>query len=162
MINNGAKYFSSEIFQNCLVFIPVKKYIKYFSVTTRIDSWKSNGMSEENIENVTKSDSNFAPTFADHHLLLDINFNEHCLITIFISLKKVINMYVSYTLSPWLRNSNTDFTLKNCLFGSVKQTKNADPDRYKYSGYDIGSDSSSEFLFSDRSMGKMSLFLQLI
>ena len=37
-------------------------------------------MSEENIENVTKSDSNFAPTFVGHHLLIDINFNEHCLI----------------------------------------------------------------------------------
>ena len=38
-------------------------------------------MSEENIENITKSDSNFAPTFVDHHVLPDINFNGHCLIT---------------------------------------------------------------------------------
>ena len=36
-ILNGAKYFSSGIFQNYLVFIPAKKYIKYFSGTTRID-----------------------------------------------------------------------------------------------------------------------------
>ena len=36
-----------------------------------------------------------------------------------------------------LRNSNTDFTLNNCLFGSVKLTKNADPDKYNYSSYDI-------------------------
>ena len=28
-ILNGAKYFSSGIFQNYLVFIPAKKYIKY-------------------------------------------------------------------------------------------------------------------------------------
>ena len=28
-ILNGAKYFSSEIFQNYLVFIPAKNYIKY-------------------------------------------------------------------------------------------------------------------------------------
>ena len=66
-ILNGAKYFSSGIFQNYLVFMPAKKYIKYFSGTTRINSWKYNGMSEENIENITKSDSNFAPTFVDHH-----------------------------------------------------------------------------------------------
>ena len=26
---------------------------------------------------------------------------------------------------------NTDFTLVNCLFGSVKLTKNADLDKYK-------------------------------
>ena len=74
-------------------------------------------MSEENIENKTKSDSNFAPTFVDHHLLPDINFNGHCLIKINILIsKKVISIYISDTISPWLRNLNTDFVLKNCLF----------------------------------------------
>ena len=29
-------------------------------------------MSEENIENITKSDCNFAPNFVDHHVLPDI------------------------------------------------------------------------------------------
>ena len=52
-ILNGARYFSSGIFKNYLVFIPAKKCIKYFSGTTRTDSWKSNGMSEENTENIT-------------------------------------------------------------------------------------------------------------
>ena len=47
-------------------------------------------MSEENIENITKSDSNFAPTFADHHLLPDINFNGHCLINNISIPKKII------------------------------------------------------------------------
>ena len=43
-----SKYLSSGIFQNYLVFIPAKKYIKYFSGTTRrIDSLKSNGMSRK-------------------------------------------------------------------------------------------------------------------
>ena len=37
-------------------------------------------MSEESIENITKSDSDFAPTFIDHHLLTEMNFNWHCLI----------------------------------------------------------------------------------
>ena len=69
-IFNGAKYLSSGIFQNYIVFKPAKKYIKYFS---GIDSWKSNGMSEDNIENIR--DSNFVPTFFDHHVLPDINFN---------------------------------------------------------------------------------------
>ena len=45
-ILNGAKHFSSGIFQNYLVFIPATKYMKYFSGTTRIDSLKSSGMSE--------------------------------------------------------------------------------------------------------------------
>ena len=37
-------------------------------------------MSEVNIENITKSDSNFSPTFIDHNLLHDMTFNGHCLI----------------------------------------------------------------------------------
>ena len=53
-ILNGAKHFSVVIFQNYLVFIPAKKYIKYFNGTTRIESWKSNGMPKESIENITK------------------------------------------------------------------------------------------------------------
>ena len=53
---NGAKYFSLGIFQNSLVFIPTKKCIKCFSGTTQIESWISNKMSEEIIENITKSD----------------------------------------------------------------------------------------------------------
>ena len=83
----------------------LKKCIKYFSGNTRIESWKSNRMPNESIENITKSDSNFAPTFVDHHLLPDINFNGNCLIknNIFIS-KKVINLYISYALGPQLRN----------------------------------------------------------
>ena len=71
-ILNGAKYLYSRILQNYLVFIPAEKYMKYtkihFSGTTRICSWKSNGMSEESIENITKSDSNFTPTFVNHHV----------------------------------------------------------------------------------------------
>ena len=63
------------IFQNYLVFIRTKKYIEYFSGTTWIVLWKSNSMPEESIENIIKSDSNFTPTFVDHHLLPDINFN---------------------------------------------------------------------------------------
>ena len=49
---------------------------------------------------------------------------------------------------------NTDFDLKDCLFGSVKLTKNADTDKYKLSGYGIGFDSHSEFSLPDGSMGK--------
>ena len=74
-ILNRAKYFSLGIFPNYLVLIPAIKHIKYFHGTTQIYSWKSNGMSEESIEKITKSDSNFALTFVDHHSSPDINFN---------------------------------------------------------------------------------------
>ena len=116
-------------------------------------------MSEENIENITKSDSNFAPNFVNHHLLPDINFNGHSLINNNISiLKKVINLYISYILNPQLRK-NTNFTLNNWLFRSVKITRNADLDKYKYSSYGTGFGSRSEFSVTD---GTMKIFLELI
>ena len=82
-----------------------------------------------------------------------MNFNGHCLIKNNISIpKKVINLYISYTLTPWLINSNIGFTLNNCLFASLKLTKNADPDKYKYSACGVGIDSRLEFLFTDGSL----------
>ena len=82
-----------------------------------------------------------------------MTFNGHCLIksNVFIP-KKVINLYISYKLTPWLRNLETGFTLNNCLLGSLKLTKNADPDKYKYSNYSIGFDYRSELLFTDGRM----------
>ena len=87
--------------------------------------------------------------------MIIICFNGHCLIKNNISIpKKVINLYISYTLGPQLRNLNTDFTLSNSLLGSAKLTKNADLDKYKYTGYGIVFDSRSEFLFTYGSYGK--------
>ena len=58
-------------------------------------------MSEKSIENITKPESTFDLTFLGHHLLLDMNFNERCLIKINISIpQKVINIHNSYTLCP--------------------------------------------------------------
>ena len=62
-IFNGVKYFSSGIFQNYLVFISAERYIKYFYGTTPIDSWKCNGMSEVNIENMTAIRQQFSTKF---------------------------------------------------------------------------------------------------
>ena len=90
-------------------------------------------MSEENIQNIIKSGSNFAPTIVDHHLLPEINFNGHCSINNTNISKKLVNLYISYTYH-----------------------------KYKNSGYDKGFDSRSEFSLPDDSMGNMSLFLELI
>ena len=70
-----------------------------------IDSWKSNKMSEGNIENISRSGSNFAPILVDLHVLPDKNFNWHYSINYNISIpKKVINLIISYTLSSWFLN----------------------------------------------------------
>ena len=49
---------------------------------------------------------------------------------------------------------NNDPTLKNCLFGPVTLTKNADIDKYGYSGYAIGFDRRSIFSFPGGGSGQ--------
>ena len=45
-------------------------------------------------------------------------------------------------------------TLKNCLFGAITFTKNADINKYGYSGYGIGFDRKSSFTFPGGGMGQ--------
>ena len=55
-----------------------------------------------------------------------------------------MNIYIVYELATSSLHDN-DPTIKNCLFGAVTLTKNADIEKYKYSGYGIGFDRRSNF-----------------
>ena len=66
-ILNGAKYSILGMFQNYFAFIPDEKYIRYFNSTNQIYLWKSNGISKESIQNITKPNSLFGPTFVNHY-----------------------------------------------------------------------------------------------
>ena len=68
--------------------------------------------------------------------------------------KNVVNFYTPYKLDAWSKDTYTDFVLGSCLFGAVKITKNADPDKYRCSGYSIGFDARSHFYWSHFSKGK--------
>ena len=57
----------------------------------------------------------------------------------------VVNLFIVYKLDTWSRGLNAEFTIKDCFFGNVKINKNADPDKYPYSGCGIGLDSRSLF-----------------
>ena len=55
-------------------------------------------------------------------------------------------LFIIYELDTWSRESNSDFNLKDCLFGGVKLAENAEQDKYVYSGYGIGF--ASRLIFS--------------
>ena len=55
----------------------------------------------------------------------------------------ILNIYNVYKSIPDTKDFS--ITLENCLFGAVRLTKNADIDKYKYSGYGIGFDSKGSF-----------------
>ena len=62
-----------------------------------------------------------------------------------------MNIYIVYELSA-SSSRNNDSTLKNCLFGAVTLTKNADIDGY--SGYGIGFHRRSRFSFPGGGFGQ--------
>ena len=68
-------------------------------------------------------------------------------------MKSVVIFSNDYELDTWSRDLNTDFTSKDWLFGAVNLTKNANPDKYFYSGYGTGFDSCSHFLISNLDFG---------
>ena len=51
----------------------------------------------------------------------------------------MVNICIVYELGASSSHID-DPTLKNCIFGVVTVTKNADIDKYEYSGYGIGFD----------------------
>ena len=66
----------------------------------------------------------------------------------------VVNLFIIYELDSWPRYLNTDVTVGGCLFGVVKLTKIADPEKYVYSGYGVGFDTQIEYSLPDGSVGK--------
>ena len=58
----------------------------------------------------------------------------------------IVNIYIAYEITSDYSSINYP-TLENCLFGSVKLTKNADIDKYGYSGYGIGFDRKASLCF---------------
>ena len=52
---------------------------------------------------------------------------------------RIVNIHIAYEISKSYDISSYQ-TLENCLIGAVTLTKNADIDKYKYSGYGIGYD----------------------
>ena len=142
----GKSHFEEDGTQNYLVFQPINRYFKVIANTDYVSSWKSKGLSAETIKPPTTSDNSLTPALSYYGTKTRVKFTGSCLKQPKISYThgKVVNIYIVYELGA-SSSHNNDPTLKNCLFGAVTLTKNADIDKYGYSGYGIGSDRRSSF-----------------
>ena len=166
LVENEFKTFDSSYFigkvhfeeggtQKYLVFQPIVRYFHVITSTNYISSWKSKGLSAEGIKPPTTSDNSLTPELSYYGTKTRVTFTGSCLKQLKSSYthEKVVNIYIVYELGASTSEDN-DPTLKNCFFGAVTLTKNADVDKYRYSGYGIGFDRRSSFSFSSGGFGQ--------
>ena len=122
------------------------RYFKMIPNTDYISSWKSKGLSRESFKAISTSVNSLALALNYYGTKTKVKFTKSCLKQSKISYThgKVVNIYIVYKLGASSSHIN-DPALKNCLFGAVTLTKNADIDRYGYSGYGIGFDRKGSF-----------------
>ena len=137
----GKSHFEENGVQNYLVFQSMYRYCKTDS-SYHILSWTSKGFSNEIIKPTSAPNNFLTPSLNYLGTKISVKFSGSCL----------KQDKVTYT-----HRNNTvisDPTLKNCLFGAVTLTKNADIDKYGYSGYGIEFDRKGSFSFSSGGYGQ--------
>ena len=141
--------------QNYLVFQPINRYFKVITNTDYVSSWKSKGLSDESIKPPNTSDNSLTPALIYYGTKMRVKFNGSCLQQPRLSDTHgtIVNIYIAYELSASSSHSD-DPMLKNCLFGAVTFTKNADINKYGYSGYGIALDRKSSFSFPSGGFGE--------
>ena len=101
---------------------------------------KSKGLSDESIKPPWTSDNslNLVIGGIDNAKTL-VKFDGVCLKQdkVTFTPKAALNFYIIYEVNLWPLNLDSKFAYLNSLFSAVKFTKNADLDKYSYSGYGI-------------------------
>ena len=118
----GKSHFVEDRTQSYLVFQPTHKYFKLITNTLSILSRQSKGLSNENIDPATISLSASINYVGNK---IRVKFTGSCLKQsnkLTYTHGKVVNIYIVYELGA-SSSSDSDPTLKNCLFGAVTLTK---------------------------------------
>ena len=89
------------------------------------------GFSAGTIKPSTTSDNSLTPAVSSYGIKTRVKFTGSHLKQSNVSYThgKVVNIYIAYELGE-SSSHNNDLTLKNCVFGTVTLTKNADIDKY--------------------------------
>ena len=119
-------------------------------------------MSDENFKPTATFDNSLTPLIDYFGNKIRAKFNGICLKQPKLSYthSTIVNIYIVYELGA-SGSSDNDPTLKNSLFGAATLTKNADFDKYRYSGYGIRFDRKSNFSFPNGGFGQYVIILGL-
>ena len=146
---HGKSYFDEDGTQNYHIFQPISKYLKvaYVNDVNYILSWKSRRLNDIKIESIKTNNYLLNPRMDIYDTSkIRIKFNGSFLNQFppAVLHGNILNIYIVYEITSDYNDSNYP-TLENCLFGSVKLTKNTDINNYGYSGYPIGFDRKMSF-----------------
>ena len=136
----------------------MRKFCKLNSVVGDINyvlSWQSKGLSNESIKLPTTSNNSLNPRLSYYGTKVRVQFTKSCLkqSSHIFTHTKIVNIYIVYELAA-SGSHTSDPTIQNCLFGAVTLTKNADIEKYQYSGYGIAFDRRSSFSFPSGGFGQ--------
>ena len=159
----GKSHFEEDSTQNYLVFQPI---YRYFKIVAGVDNgsyiyyWKSKALSDERINPIKTLNHNITPNLdcygTNKSRIWWKMFNKD---KVTFNHEKEVNIYIAYEINKTANiskySSDDNYpTLQNALFWAVILTKNADTDKYKYSGYGIGFDRRPGFSFLDGGFGQ--------
>ena len=133
------------------------------SITNYVLLWKSIDLSDKTIKLPATSNNSLTPTLNYYNeSKIRVKFTGSCWKQDEVTFNhgKVVNIYIVYELGA-SSSSNSDPAMKNCLFNAVTLTKNADIDKYRYSGYGIGFDRKSNCSFPGGGCGQNVIVLGL-
>ena len=93
-------------------------------------------MSDEKVNSIKTPNHSITPNLDYYGTKTRVEFNGSCLKqdSVTFNRGKVVNIYIVCEISKSINISDYP-TLENWLFGAVSWTKNADINKYKYSGY---------------------------
>ena len=144
----GKSHFEEDGTENYLIFQSINRYFKIGN-SDYVLSWKSKGLSAESITPPSAPNNFLNPSLNYLGTKIRVRFSGSCLKQDKITYThgKIVNIYIVYEINKKDNTIISDPTLENCLFGAVTLTKNVNIDKYGYSGYGIGFDGRSSFLF---------------
>ena len=115
----GKSHFEEDGTQSYLVFQPMYRYFKVFSITQYLEyvsEWKSRGLSNESIKAISTSNNSLNPTLSYYDTKLRVQFTGGCIKQPQISYthRKVVNIYIVYEFGASSFN-DSDPKLKNLV-----------------------------------------------
>ena len=125
-------------------------------------SYEESRLSDEKINSSKTPNHSITQNLDYYGTKIRVKFRGNCLKQDKITFrhKKIGKIYIAYELTGSSSNGN-DPTVINSLFGAVRLTRNADIDKYGYSGYETGFNRRGSFSFPGGGFGSTVIIFEV-